>query len=142
MKKSLNETSVHVGVPPGTGAGPAVNNPSADAWVLPAIRGVQARREYFVVLVKLRELPRFFAPIDAKMPPELRAQRALNKVRVPKIASDILGNPEDYTFSSLIGAIDGLPRFEPASEKSRLSTLYIPRDACRPSRRSAPARCD
>lgn len=127
MKTSLNEAGAQGRVLPVTAAGLAVNNPSADEWVLPAIRGVQARREYYVVLVKLRELPRLFAPIDPKMPPELRAQRALNKVRVPKIVSYILGNPNDYTFSSLVGAIDGLPRFEPAGEKSRLGTLYIPR---------------
>ncbi len=46
---------------------------------------------------------------------------------MPKIASYILGNPEDYTLSSLVGAIDGLLRFEAAGEKSRLGTLYIPR---------------
>jgi DNA sulfur modification protein DndB len=126
MKKSLNETGAEGRVLPVTGAGLIVSNPM-DEWVLPAIRGVQARREYYVVLVRLRELPRLFAPIDAKMPPELRAQRTLNKVRVPKIASYILGNPDDYTFSSLVGAVDGLPRFEPAGEKSRLGTLYIPR---------------
>jgi DNA sulfur modification protein DndB len=79
------------------------------------------------MLVRLRELPHLLAPIDAKVPPELRAQRVLNKARVPRIAEYILGNPTDYTFSSLVGAIDGLPRFEPAVEKSRVGTLYIPR---------------
>jgi DNA sulfur modification protein DndB len=126
MKKSLNETGAEGRVLPVTFAGLNLSNP-ADEWVLPAIRGVQARREYYVVLVKLREVPRLFAPVDAKTAPEFRAQRTLNKGRVPKIASYILGNPEDYTFSSLVGAIDGLPRFEPAGEKSRLGTLYIPR---------------
>lgn len=29
--------------------------------------------------------------------------------RVPRIAEYILGNPNDYTFSSLVGAVDGLP---------------------------------
>ena len=104
-----------------------VNTSPPDEWALPAIRGVQARREYFVVLVKLNELPRLLAPIDAKVPPELRAQRGLNKARVPRIAEYILGNPNDYTFSSLVGAVDGLPRFEPTVEKSRAGMLYIPR---------------
>ena len=104
-----------------------VNTSPPDEWAIPAIRGVQARHEYFVVLVKLSELPRLLAPIDAKAPPELRAQRGLNKARVPRIAEYILGNPNDYTFSSLVGAVDGLPRFEPAVEKSRAGMLYIPR---------------
>ncbi len=56
MKKSLNETGP-TGRSSLTGAKTAVNNLSADEWVLPAIPGVQARREYSVVLVKLRELP-------------------------------------------------------------------------------------
>ena len=102
-------------------------SPLCDDWALPAIRGVQARHEFYVVMMRLRDLRRLLAPLDAKVPPELRAQRVLNKGRVPKIASYILGNPLDYTFSSLVGAIDGLPRFEPAGEKSRAGTLYIPR---------------
>jgi DNA sulfur modification protein DndB len=97
------------------------------SWALPAIRGVQAQHEYYVVLVRLRELSHLLAPIDAKLPPELRAQRVLNKARVPRIAEYILGNPTGYTFSSLVGAVDGLPRFEPAAERSRMGTLYIPR---------------
>ena len=99
----------------------------ADDWMLPAIRGVQARHEFYVVMMRLRDLPRLFAPVDAKMSPELRVQRILNKARVPKIAGYILGNPGNYTFSSLVGAIDGLPRFQPAGERSRVGTLYIPR---------------
>jgi DNA sulfur modification protein DndB len=102
-------------------------NPLADDWMLPAIRGVQAGHEFYVVMMRLRDLHRILAPVDATMPPELRAQRMLNKARVPKIAGYILGNPHSYTFSSLVGAIDGLPRFEPAGEKSRMGTLYIPR---------------
>jgi DNA sulfur modification protein DndB len=102
-------------------------NQLTDDWTLPAIRGVQAGHEYYVVMIRLRDLPRILAPIDAKLPPELRAQRMLNKARVPRIASYILGNPLGYTFSSLVGAIDGLPRFEPAGEKSRMGTLFLPR---------------
>jgi DNA sulfur modification protein DndB len=109
-----------------TGALPG-RSPSPDEWALPAIRGVQAGHEYFVVMIRLRDLHRILAPIDAKLPPELRAQRMLNKARVPKIAGYILGNPLDYIFSSLVGAVDGLPRFEPAVEKSRMGTLFLPR---------------
>ncbi|WP_437932658.1 DNA sulfur modification protein DndB [Sorangium sp. So ce291] len=36
------------------------------------------------------------ASVNAKVPPELRAQRELNKARVPRIAQYILGNPNDY----------------------------------------------
>ena len=112
---------------PGTMATAPAGSPLADDWMLPAIRGVQAGHEFYVVMIRLRELHRILAPLDATLPPELRAQRMLNKARVPKIAGYILSNPSSYTFSSLVGAIDGLPRFEPAGEKSRMGTLYIPR---------------
>ncbi|WP_437763424.1 DNA sulfur modification protein DndB [Sorangium sp. So ce281] len=107
-------------------AGLPTNDQPSDHWVLPAIRAVQARHEYYVVLVKLRELPRRLAPI-AKMPLELRVQQALNMARVPRIAAYILGNPNDYTLSSLVGAVDELPRFEPVADKSCTGRLYIPR---------------
>jgi DNA sulfur modification protein DndB len=112
---------------PGKTANAPGRSPLADDWTLPAIRGVQARHEFYVVVIRLRDLHRILAPIDAKLPPEFRAQRMLNRARVPKIAGYILGNPLDYTFSSLVGAIDGLPRFEPAAEKSRMGTLFLPR---------------
>ncbi|MDC3956893.1 DNA sulfur modification protein DndB [Polyangium jinanense] len=104
----------------------AKNN--ASEWALPAIRGVQAGGEYYSVMVHLRDVAKLFAPVDGKLPPELRAQRVLSKVRVPKIADYITNNPTNYTLPALVGAIDGLPRFEPAHENSHMGTLYIPRD--------------
>ncbi|MRG98656.1 DNA sulfur modification protein DndB, partial [Polyangium spumosum] len=104
----------------------AKNN--ASEWAFPAIRGVQAGGEYYSVMVQLRDVAKLFAPVDGKLPPELRAQRVLSKVRVPKIADYITNNPTNYTLPALVGAIDGLPRFEPAHEKSHMGTLYIPRD--------------
>ena len=65
-----------------TGRTGSVLGPLVDDWMLPAIRGVQAGHEYYVVMMRLRDLHRILAPVDAKMPPELRAQRALNKARV------------------------------------------------------------
>ena len=134
MKKSLKSGAVGRDAPAPTITTepenvPAVpgRSPLCDDWVLPAIRGVQAGHEFYVVMIRLRDLRRLLAPLDAKVPPELRAQRVLNKGRVPKIASYILGNPLDYIFSSLVGAMDGLPRFEPAGEKLRMGTLFIPR---------------
>lgn len=130
MKKSLKTGGAGGDLSaPAREPGKRVDSPGllVDDWMLPAIRGIQAGHEYFVVMVRLRDLHRILAPIDAKVSPELRAQRTLNRARVPKIASYILGNPLDYTFSSLVGAIDGLPRFEPAAERSRMGTLYIPR---------------
>jgi hypothetical protein len=41
-----------------------------------AIRGVQARHEYFAVMVPLRSLGAFFAAVEASVPAE---QQVLNK---------------------------------------------------------------
>jgi DNA sulfur modification protein DndB len=89
--------------------------------------GVQARRSFYVVMVKLGDLARLFTMPDAKAAPALRAQRALNRARVPKIARYLLANPLGYTLSALAGAIDALPRFVPAGEGARFGTLCFPR---------------
>jgi DNA sulfur modification protein DndB len=78
-------------------------------------------------MVRLRDIPAFFVAVDASLSPEHRAQRTLNKARIPKIAQYILGNPRDYTFGALVGAIDGLPTFEPAEGQKPMGLLHIPR---------------
>jgi DNA sulfur modification protein DndB len=42
-------------------------------WAFPAIRGIQAGGEYYAVMVRLKEVASFFAPVDNKVPPELRS---------------------------------------------------------------------
>lgn len=65
----------------------------------PVIRGVQARREYYVAMWTLRMMQRISIFNEEDLPPELRAQRTLNKARIPEIAGYILDNPDDYVFS-------------------------------------------
>ena len=101
---------------------------TASEWAFPAIRGVQAGGEYYSIMVRLRDISRLSAPVDAKLPPELRAQRVLSRTRVPKIADYVTSNPTSYTLPALVGAVDGLPRFEPAHDKILMGTLYIRRD--------------
>ena len=85
---------------------------SAFEYVFPSIRGVQAGREYYVVMCPLRLIPRIFLFNEDELKPELRAQRTLNKQRVPEIARYILDNRKGYTFSSVTASIDGKVRFE------------------------------
>src|SRR5262249_5964139 len=96
------------------------------AWMLPAVRGVQAKHAYYVAMVPLRDVARLLGPVDPTIAPEHRAQRTLNKARVPKLVQYMIGNPDSYTFSALTGAIDGLPTFEPAAKGARMGTLTIP----------------
>lgn len=81
--------------------------------VFPAIRGIQAGREFYVSMCPLRLVTRFFLFDEDELKPELRAQRIINKSRVPEMARYILANPKGYVFSALTASLDGPVRFEP-----------------------------
>lgn len=85
-------------------------------YSFPAIRGVQAGREYFVSMCPLRIIPKIFLFNEEELVPELRAQRLLNKVRVPEIARYLLKNRKTYTFSALTASVDGDVRFTPMDD--------------------------
>jgi DNA sulfur modification protein DndB len=98
----------------------------------PAIRGVQAGREYYVTMWTLRTLRQISIFDEKELPPELRAQRILNKSRIPEIADYVLDNPRDYVFSAITASIDSQVTFEPFSNKAgedRLGALKVPMDA-------------
>lgn len=103
------------------------------SYVFPAIRGVQASREFYVSMCPLRLLPKLFRFDDEELLPELRAQRTLNKGRIPEIVRYILDNKTSYTFSAITASVDGEISFEPVSEESpasfRIGTLTISMDA-------------
>lgn len=101
-------------------------------YVFPVIRGVQAGREFYVSMCSLRLISKIFLFDDKELLPELRAQRALNKARIPEIARYILENPKDYVFSALTASIDGKVSFEPlgsTSKDNRVGLLHIPMDS-------------
>jgi DNA sulfur modification protein DndB len=103
------------------------------SYVFPAIRGVQAGREYYVSMCPLRLLAKLFVFDDEELVPELRAQRTLNKARVPDIARYVVQNPSNYTFSAITASIDGRVKFEPVGKDSaatyRMGTLTVAMDA-------------
>lgn len=78
-----------------------------------AVRGIQAGREYYLVMCHLKLIPRIFLFDEAEVPPELRSQRLLNRSRVPEIARYIVDNPGEYTFSAITASIDGDVEFVP-----------------------------
>ena len=82
-------------------------------YIFPSIRGVQAGREYYISMCPMRLIPRIFLFDEEELKPELRAQRSLNRQRVPEIARYILSNPNGYTFSALTASVDGKVKFEP-----------------------------
>jgi DNA sulfur modification protein DndB len=101
-------------------------------YVFPAIRGVQAGREYYVTMCPLRLIPRLFLFDEQELPPEMRAQRTLNKARIPEIAQYILDNPTSYVFSALTASVDAPVQFAPYESSGpgeRVGTLTIPMSA-------------
>src|SRR5580704_2922535 len=98
-------------------------------YVFPAIRGIQAGREYYTSMCALRLIPKIFLFDEEELSPELRAQRTLNKARVPEMARYLLDNTGDYIFSAITASIDAEVRFEPigaAGEASRVGLLRVP----------------
>ncbi|MDM2496030.1 DNA sulfur modification protein DndB [Mycobacteroides abscessus] len=101
-------------------------------WVFPAIRGVQAGREYYVTMCPLRLIPRMFLFDEEELTAEMRAQRTLNKGRVPEIARYIVENSDSYVFSALTASVDVDVRFDPLATdgpSERVGTLIIPMSA-------------
>jgi DNA sulfur modification protein DndB len=95
----------------------------------PAIRGVQAQREYYVAMWSLRLMRQVSIFNEDELPPELRAQRILNKARIPEISGYILDNPDDYVFSALTVSIDSDVKFDPIAGQDKLGILKVPMEA-------------
>ncbi|OBI60656.1 DNA sulfur modification protein DndB [Mycobacterium sp. E796] len=69
---------------------------------------------------------------EEELVPEMRAQRTLNKARVPEIARYVLDNPSSYVFSALTASVDAEVKFEPSEgmgPNERVGTLIIPMSA-------------
>jgi DNA sulfur modification protein DndB len=103
-------------------------------YVFPALRGFQARREYYVTMCPLRIIPRLFLFNEEELPPEMRAQRTLNRNRVPEMARYMVENPDSYIFSALTASVNAEVRFESivgggGRPTERVGTLTIPMSA-------------
>ncbi|MED4462720.1 DNA sulfur modification protein DndB [Metabacillus fastidiosus] len=102
------------------------------SYNFPALRGKQGGEEYYVVMCPLRLIPKIFLFDEEEIPPEHRAQRIINRVRIPEITNYIVENPNDYVFSSLTASIDGEIEFHPLSTDQSfqdLGQLHISLDA-------------
>jgi DNA sulfur modification protein DndB len=93
---------------------------------IPAIRGTMGGRQYFTISVSMAEVPRLFRFNDwEQSTPELRAQRVLNKSRVPDIMKYILDNEDGYLFSSITASYSAEVKFTALGENSDLGTLEL-----------------
>ena len=99
-------------------------------YQFPSLKGIQAGREYFISQCPIRLLPRIFAFDDSDLPVEARAQRTLNKDRVPEITRYILQNRNEYVFSAITASIDADVTFTPLdSENPEIGVLSAPLSA-------------
>jgi len=95
-----------------------------------AVRGVQAGRPCYIAMCPMRIIPKIFVFDEDEVPAELRAQRKLNKGRIPEMTNYLIENRKDYTLSSLTASIDGETEFVPINESSpNIGTLKISMDA-------------
>ena len=76
-------------------------------YKFPAVKGIQAGRDYYIAMVPLKMLKKLFPSDDEYVLPEYRAQRKLNEKRIPEIKKYMINNPESYVFSALAASIDG-----------------------------------
>jgi DNA sulfur modification protein DndB len=96
----------------------------------PAMRGVIGKRQYYVAMVKLSLVPKLFRFKDwAELPPEQRAQRVLQKSRIPEITDYILKNEDGYLFSSLTASYNCEPAFTALAGHTDLGVLEMPFEA-------------
>lgn len=92
----------------------------------PVMRGNIGGRQYYSLLIPLSEIPRFFKFDDWEgCTPELRAQRVLNKGRVPDIARYMLENGDGYLFSSITASYSCPVKFVSSAENADVGTLEI-----------------
>lgn len=97
-----------------------------------ALRGMQAGREYYLVMCPLKLIPKIFLFDEEEIPAELRAQRVLNRARVPEITQYLLNYPTEYVFSSITASIDGNVRFDPLDQHGssrNMGVLTVPMTA-------------
>jgi DNA sulfur modification protein DndB len=98
-------------------------------YTFPAIEGRQAGRVFYVAMCPLHLIPRIFLYDEDELPAELRAQRPLNRARIPAIARYMLENPREYVFSSITASVDGTVIFQPSESVSTVGTVEIPMSA-------------
>ena len=105
---------------------------AAFSYSFPSIRGIQAGREYYVSMCPMKLIPRIFVFDEEELPPEMRAQRTLNRQRIPEMARYLLANERNYVFSALTASIDAEVSFTPVVDRgtgSRLGVLHVPMTA-------------
>jgi DNA sulfur modification protein DndB len=92
----------------------------------PAMKGVIGKRQYYATIIALSEIPHLFKFNDwEQFSPEHRAQRVLQKSRIPEIAKYITDNEEGFIFSSITASYNSHPTFHPITPDGDMGQLEI-----------------
>lgn len=94
-------------------------------YSFPAVRGVQAGRPFYIATCPLRIIPKIFIYDEEEVPPELRAQRTLNKARIPEMSRYLVDNPDDYVFSALTASVGNDVAFVEQENAPNIGTLKV-----------------
>lgn len=94
----------------------------------PALRGMQGGRACYTIMCPLRLIPKLFQYDDSGLPPDQRAQRAVNPSRIPEITSYLTENADNYILPAITASLDQEAEFEPTGEDlvPLMGTLRIP----------------
>lgn len=98
-------------------------------YSFPAVRGNQAGRPFYLVTCPLRLIPKIFMYDEEEVPVELRAQRSLNRSRIPEMARYLIDSPKDYVFSAITASISREALFVENAHGGNVGVLKVPMDA-------------
>jgi DNA sulfur modification protein DndB len=96
---------------------------------LPAIRGVQAGRPFYIALCPTKFIPRLIPQDSPGTTQDNCFGRAADRSRSQDIARYLAGNPESYVLPAITCLIDGNVHFDEPGEKGHsfgLGTLRVP----------------
>lgn len=98
---------------------------------IPAVRGLQAGREFYVTAIPLRHVPQIFGSRGNDSTTESGDRPVVNKQRVRELVRYLLDNPTQYTLPPLIACIDGRVQFERSTHDVgvNIGNLRVPMDA-------------
>lgn len=102
---------------------------SGFSYNFPAVRGQQAHKPFYITTCPLRLIPKIFIFDEEECPVELRAQRTLNKSRIPEMARYMVEGPKDYVFSAITASVSQSVVFIEHVKGSNIGTLSIPMEA-------------
>lgn len=99
---------------------------------MPAVRGIQAKKEYYTMMMPLRMLKQNLFSETEDMPPAMRAQRMPKPKKVKDIAAYVTGRQDSYVLPSVTCSVNvsdadqGSFQFEPVKDDCDIGSLHIP----------------